>query len=928
MDTTRQHAVTRDVPGSDAEIFGLLDADARVLFVSERTRELLGITDDAVLGESGFANLHPADRDRAVEALVTSLATPGRRVELRVRARPLVGPWSDLDLALVNRLDDPGARAFVISGHDVTEERRAAVAGSLETRLLDSLPTALVVTDDAGVIVLWNRRATELYGYELHEAQGHDINELSISAPAELGAAIRATVADQGSWSGEFVTSRKDGTAIPILATVEKIEAPEIGFAGVVSASIDNSVRRALQVTLAHQALHDPLTSLPNRALFLDRLDRALARLRRHPGTIAVLFLDLDRFKIVNDTCGHHVGDEILRAVASLFEGVLRPEDTVARLGGDEFAVCCEQLEGPAEAVALAERLTAAVSQPFVLGGREFYVTPSIGIVLGTGVLGETASTLLRDADAAMYHAKDRGRGRIELFDHGMRTEVLRKAEVAGELRHAAERGELVLHYQPIVRLADGALTGFEALLRWDHPERGLLLPGAFIDVAEDSDLIVSIGAWVLGEAGRQLAAWRDELPEHPITMSVNLAARQIADLDLVATVRETLARYQLEPSRLTLEITEGTLMEDAEVSVATLRELKALGVQLAIDDFGTGYSSLAYLKRFPIDFLKIDRSFVSGLEHESEDAVIVKAVVELGRALGLGVVAEGVETDGQLAELERIGCELAQGYRWAMPCSPADAVRMASGWAPSTATGPVAAAVSHAEEPAVLSTTELLSVLTHELVTPLTVVKGQCERLATLVVDVPGAAEVVAAVARNAERIEHLVTTLADVQQLDAGTIALRVTPFDLVELVEDVVPLAVPEDRVVELVGAQHAHVEADGRRVEQIIVNLLTNAHKFSPPGTPIVVSFEIGDDDVTVVVADEGPGVPPDRVGDIFRKFARLEQTKRGVGLGLFISRRLARAHGGDLHYRRRRPEGSELVLTLPHRTPPREGTITG
>jgi diguanylate cyclase (GGDEF)-like protein/PAS domain S-box-containing protein len=516
------------------------------------------------------------------------------------------------------------------------------------------------------VIVLWNRRATELYGYELHEAQGHDINELSISAPAELGAAIRATVADQGSWSGEFVTSRKDGTAIPILATVEKIEAPEIGFAGVVSASIDNSVRRALQVTLAHQALHDPLTSLPNRALFLDRLDRALARLRRHPGTIAVLFLDLDRFKIVNDTCGHHVGDEILRAVASLFEGVLRPEDTVARLGGDEFAVCCEQLEGPAEAVALAERLTAAVSQPFVLGGREFYVTPSIGIVLGTGVLGETASTLLRDADAAMYHAKDRGRGRIELFDHGMRTEVLRKAEVAGELRHAAERGELVLHYQPIMRLADGALTGFEALLRWDHPERGLLLPGAFIDVAEDSDLIVSIGAWVLGEAGRQLAAWRDELPEHPITMSVNLAARQIADLDLVATVREMLARYQLEPSRLTLEITEGTLMEDAEVSVATLRELKALGVQLAIDDFGTGYSSLAYLKRFPIDFLKIDRSFVSGLEHESEDAVIVKAVVELGRALGLGVVAEGVETDGQLAELERIGCELAPGYRGA----------------------------------------------------------------------------------------------------------------------------------------------------------------------------------------------------------------------------------------------------------------------
>jgi diguanylate cyclase (GGDEF)-like protein/PAS domain S-box-containing protein len=779
----------------------------------------------------------------------------------------------------------------------------------------------VVVTDDASVVVLWNRRATELYGYQPEEALGHDINELTIAAPSELRTSILATVAEDGRWSGEFVASRKDGTAIPILATLEKLDAPEIGFHGLVGASIDNSERRALQVTLAHQALHDPLTGLPNRALFLDRLDRALTRLRRHPGTIAVLFVDLDRFKIVNDTYGHHAGDEILQAVGSLFEGVLRSEDTVARMGGDEFAVCCEQLTGPAEAVALAERLTASVSHPFLVAGRAFYVTPSVGIVLGTGVPGETASTLLRDADAAMYHAKDRGRGRIELFDHGMRSEALRKAQVASELRHALDRGELVLHYQPIVRLSDGALTGFEALLRWDHPELGMLLPSSFMDVAEDTFLIVPIGVWVLDEAGRQLAAWRDELPEHPITISVNLSARQIADPHLVATVGETLARHQLEPSRLSLEITESTLMEDAEVSVATLRELKALGVQLAIDDFGTGHSSLAYLKRFPVDFLKIDRSFVAGLDRESEDAVIVKAVVDLGRALGLVVVAEGVETDGQLAELERIGCELAQGYRWSMPCPPGDAVQLASGWAPTTATHPVAAALAQAEEPAVLSTGEVLSVLTHELVTPLTVVKGQCERLATLVADIPKAAEVVAAVARNAERIEHLVATLADAQQLDAGTVSLRVTPFDLVELVEDVVHLAVPEDRVVELAGAAAVHVEADGRRVEQIIVNLLTNAHKFSPPGTPIVVWFEADEDEVTVIVADEGPGVAPERAGDIFRKFARLERNKKGVGLGLFISRRLARAHGGDLHYRRRRPQGSELVLTLPRRTSP-------
>jgi diguanylate cyclase (GGDEF)-like protein/PAS domain S-box-containing protein len=927
MTSIGEHTTVRDVPGSGADVYALLDANWQVLHISPRTRTIFGIVDDAVLGASAFENVHPADLEAAAQALLTAQDRPGEPQPAMLRAHPLTGPWRHVEIEVVNRLDEPGIEAYVISGSDVTEERRVAVAASLETRLLDSLPTALMVTDDAGVIVLWNRRATELYGYEPEEALGRDISELAVAAPPEVHAEILAGIAREGRWSGEFVTGRKDGSSLPVVVTVDRLDAPEIGFHGLVGVGIDNSERRALQTTLAHRALHDPLTGLPNRSLFLDRLDQALARLQRNPGCTGVLFVDLDRFKLVNDTCGHLAGDEVLRSVAELLEGVLRPSDTVARLGGDEFAVCCEQLTDPAEAVRLAERLTAAVSQPFVVQGREFYVTPSIGIALGTGAPGESATTLLRDADAAMYHAKDRGRGRIELYDRGMREDLVRRAEVAGQLRHALERDELELHYQPVIRLGDGSLAGFEALLRWQHPERGLLLPGEFMDVAEDTNLIVPMGAWVLDQAGSHLARRRDELPEHPITISVNLSARQIADVELVPTVRDVLARHQLEPSRLCLEITESTLMEDAAVSVATLRELKALGVQLAIDDFGTGYSSLAYLKRFPVDFLKIDRSFVSGLDHEAEDAVIVKAVVELGRALGLAVVAEGVETDAELAELQRMGCELAQGYRWAMPCPPAEAVRLAAGWQGSAGTEPMSAALAHADEPALLTTTELLSVLTHELVTPLTVVKGQCERLAGLVEGVPRAAEVVAAVARNAERIEHLVATLADAQQLDAGTIALRVTPFDVVELVEDVVSLAVPEDRAVHLVGVREAHIEADGRRIEQIIVNLLTNANKFSPPDAPIVIEFAADDDEVTVVVADEGPGVPAERVGDIFRKFARLERTKKGVGLGLFISRRLARAHGGDLHYRRRRPEGSELVLTLPRRTAPGPGTLS-
>jgi diguanylate cyclase (GGDEF)-like protein len=656
------------------------------------------------------------------------------------------------------------------------------------------------------------------------------------------------------------------------------------------------------------------LTGLPNRALFLDRLDHALARLQRDPGLVGVLFIDLDRFKIINDTAGHEAGDEVLRSVAALFEAVLRPGDTVARLGGDEFAVCCENLREAGEAVALADRLSAAVSLPFVVENREFFVSPSIGVVLGRGAKGESASTLLRDADAAMYVAKDRGRGRVEVFDQGMREDVVRRAEVAAELRHALQRNEFCLHFQPLVGLADGELRGFEALLRWEHPERGLVPPGDFIDVAEETNLIVPIGQWVLEEAARQLAAWRDELPEHPITISVNLSARQLSDPDLVRTVRSAIETCEIEASALCLEITESVLMEDAQTSVTTLRNLKALGVELSIDDFGTGYSSLAYLKRFPVDYLKIDRSFVNGIGRESEDTVIVKAVVDLGAALGLAVVAEGVETQAQLDELRRIGCDAAQGYWWSIPLPPAEAVRVAADWKGERAAPLQEAAAS--EESSVLSTEELLRVLTHEMATPLTVVRGQCERLLSVVGDMPEAAPLLQSVVRNAERIDRLVTSLSDAQQSEIGALSVRPGLFDLVALVRDVAPTVLPEDRELRIEAPDEVTVEADGARVEQILVNLLTNAEKFSPPDSAIVIGVDGDEREAWVVVADEGPGVPPERVADIFRKFGRLERSKKGVGLGLFLSRRLARAHGGELQYRRRHPAGSEFVLTLP------------
>jgi diguanylate cyclase (GGDEF)-like protein/PAS domain S-box-containing protein len=897
------------------EIFALLDADGRIMFISDRTRELLGVVDGSLLGESGFAHVHAADLQVAADALFTALATPGVRQQVRLRARPGSGPWRDLEVSITNLLAHPSVGALVLVGEDVTERNRVTIAGHLEAQLLDRLPAAVIVTDDAGVVVYWNRKATAIYGFGAEEALGRDISELGIVTD-DVGATPRAEARSPGSWEGEYNARRKDGTTVPVLATLQAVEAPEIGFRGHVGASLDNSERRKLSESLTHQALHDPLTGLPNRALFLDRVEHALARLQRSPGTLAILFLDLDRFKIINDTGGHDAGDEVLRAVAALIEGVLRPEDTVARMGGDEFAVCCEQVTGPDHAVALAERLTAAVSQPFKVANHEFYVSPSIGVVMGHGGSGETAMTLLRDADSAMYHAKDLGRGRIELFDHGMRLDVVRRAEVALALHHAVDREELRLLYQPLVDLEDGRLIGFEALLRWQHPDRGLLGPGEFIDIAEETNAIIAIGAWAIGEAARQLAAWRDELPEHPISMSVNLSAKQVGDKNLANTVRTAIEQNQLQPSALCLEITESVLMEDAEASVATLRELKSIGIELAIDDFGTGYSSLAYLKRFPVDYLKIDRSFVHGVARETEDAVIVKAVIELGKALGLSVVAEGVETDAQLAELRRLGCELAQGYRWSTPRSPADALHLAETWVDEPDTSPGAAAVAASDESAVLSTAEILAVLTHELATPLTVVKGQIERLVGLAGEMPGVAQLVSSVVRNADRIENLVATLADAQQLDTGSLVVRATTFDLVELVRDAASGALPEERAIEIVAEGEVPVEADGRRIEQILVNLLTNAHKFSPPHAPIRVTVEDRGDEVAVVVADEGPGVPPERVGDIFRKFARLERTKKGVGLGLYISRRLARAHGGDVHYFRRDPVGSEFVVVLP------------
>jgi diguanylate cyclase (GGDEF)-like protein len=432
--------------------------------------------------------------------------------------------------------------------------------------------------------------------------------------------------------------------------------------------AIGYAIERArTQLALAHQALHDPLTGLANRALFEDRLRQATARVRRHGNCVAVLFCDLDRFKTVNDRLGHAVGDELLVAVAGRIAGVLRTQDTAARIGGDEFAVLCEDVNGTHHALAIAERLLAELRAPFA-GAEDIPVTASIGVSIaheGT----ERPEALVREADAAMYRAKERGGGVAELYDDAMRGRAARRIELQDALRRGLERGEMRLHYQPRVRLATGEVDEVEALVRWQHPERGLLSPSQFLGVAEESGLITPLGTWVIEESCRQAARWADaRRGAAPLAVAVNLTARECAHPDLLTTVRGAVDRSGIDPAGLRLEMTEAAVLADYEANLAVLEELRGLGLSLAIDDFGAGPSSLAALQQLPVDVVTVDRSLIGGLGRDGDGAAMLGGIVGLAHALGLSIVAEGVEAIGQVDRLRALGCDTGQGFFFARP--------------------------------------------------------------------------------------------------------------------------------------------------------------------------------------------------------------------------------------------------------------------
>jgi diguanylate cyclase (GGDEF)-like protein/PAS domain S-box-containing protein len=647
-------------------------------YVNERWEEITGMSAAEGLGYGSRRLVHPDDRAMIgldASNLDAPIGLPPPFAEYRI-----VRPDGDVRWVAVSThpiTDEDGTVTSLVGAmSDITDRMEAQRDTQRLTDIFEATHDLVGIADREGRLLYFNAAARSFFGLPAHGGLdgANFLDRFSPDVAQRIVADILPAMEREGMWYGELAVISASGEVVPVLAQL-LIHTDEQGqfefFSGVMH---DISERKEFESQLAHQATHDPLTSLPNRVLLLDRLEQALDRARRHGKRVAVLFLDLDHFKVVNDSLGHGVGDRLLVAIADRLRSVVRPGDTIARFGGDEFVVLCEDLETREDAVAVAERVNSVVSGPFEVDDSEVFVGVSIGIAFPDDI-GAEPGTLIRDADAAMYRAKERGRARWEIFDNAMRASAVDRLDIENALRRAQERRELRVYYQPIISLATGAIEGIEALIRWEHPERGLLLPDDFIHVAEETGLIVPMGAWVLDQACRQVMRWQASIPSlGPLRLSVNLSGRQLGHPSLVADVRAIINDTHINPSQVELEITESVLMDDVEMSEDTLGQLKRLGVKLAVDDFGTGYSSLSYLRRFPVDVLKVDRSFVDGLGSDPSDSAIVTAIVTLAHTLGLSAIAEGVETTEQLDELRRLRCDMAQGYLIARPATGHDA--------------------------------------------------------------------------------------------------------------------------------------------------------------------------------------------------------------------------------------------------------------
>jgi diguanylate cyclase (GGDEF)-like protein/PAS domain S-box-containing protein len=664
-----QHDLLQTVIESIPCAVTLFDKDQNLLLHNREFQQLLGLPDDlltpmpvnmerifrfnAERGEYG-----PGETESIVRALLARARHPAAHHFERKRPN-----GQTLDIRGVPLNDG----SFVTIYTDVSERRASAEREQLAQVVFNHTPAGIVVTDEDFQILSINPAATTMTNRHAHELIGASVFELLTADDTLKSEQLRSNLTLHGAWRGELLLDRGDNQSFPASLRASRIDETEGGLPRhYIWIFADITERKEAEARMQHIAQHDSLTGLPNRLSLLMRLGQLLPEARRHDWKIGIMFIDLDRFKIINDTLGHQVGDEMLREVACRLSTVIRETDFVARLGGDEFVIILPAITNPADAALVASKIVNALSSPIEAGGHELHTSPSIGISIFPDD-GPDGDSILKNADTAMYHAKAAGRNNYQFFAADMNQVATERLDIERKLRHAISRNELALVYQPQFRADKSRPTGVEALLRWHHPTDGMISPERFIPVAEETGMIVEIGDWVLHTACREMKHWIDN-GLRPVRVAVNVSARQLRRRDFCETVAGALAESGLPAELLELEITESSVMENPKEAILILERLGRMGVSLAIDDFGTGYSSLAYLKLFPIDHLKIDRSFVRDIEHDLNDRAIAFGTIALAHSLGLNVIAEGVETADQLELLRTNGCDEVQGYLFSKP--------------------------------------------------------------------------------------------------------------------------------------------------------------------------------------------------------------------------------------------------------------------
>jgi diguanylate cyclase (GGDEF)-like protein/PAS domain S-box-containing protein len=685
---TTAHALLQALRESEARYHSVFETSRDPIYITERDGrfidvnasllELFGYTREEFLSlNARVLYADPIDRLRFQREIEQHRAVRDFEVRLRVKDGSV---RTCLISSSVRYAPDGTVVSYQGVIHDITRAKQAQEAlersEHFTRTIVSSVGEGIIVYDRDLRYQVWNKFMEELTGLPAGQVLGKKALD---SFPNLRDAGVDRLL--ERALAGETVKATDTPYYIPqtgksgwVAGMYSPHRTPDGTVIGVVGILHDVTDRKRAEQQLVYNAFHDALTGLPNRALFLDRLERVSTHSRRHAaGGYAVLFLDVDRFKVINDSLGHLIGDQLLVAVARRLQESMRDEDTVARFGGDEFAILIRDIADVSDATRVSERIRQQLHTPFTLEGNEIYATVSVGIALSSSGY-ERPEEVLRDADIAMYRAKLGGRARYEVFDRAMHRQAMGLLQLETDLRRGLERGEFLLHYQPIIALEAGALTGFEALVRWQHPTRGLLPPAEFIQVAEETGVIVPLGWWVLREACRQMTEWYAHGADPALNISVNVSAQQFAQSDIIERIDEAIAATQIDPHRLKLEITESVMMQSAGAASTTFEDLRSRGIQLCIDDFGTGYSSLSYLHRFPIDTLKIDRSFINNLDEEGSSLELIETIVALSRILGLEAVAEGVETPEQLETVRRLGSSFAQGYLISVPL-PADGV-------------------------------------------------------------------------------------------------------------------------------------------------------------------------------------------------------------------------------------------------------------